>query len=70
MAQSMINPDLIQDGDQVTLARQGGEPSQWIVRQRLGTRLQVESATGDIRNVQIAGRRVTHQILAHQPRLV
>jgi hypothetical protein len=64
-----MNPDAIRDGDQVTLTFHGGEPQSWTVSERKGTTLMVEH-DGDIKKVQLAGRRTAYQIVAHQPRLV
>jgi hypothetical protein len=70
MAQNMINPDLIQEGDQVTLASANGIQSVWQVTSRKPTRLIVEDGCGSLENVPLSGRRSRFTIVAHQPRLV
>ena len=65
----MINPDLIHEGDQVTLASANGIQSVWDVAARRGTRLLVE-AHGELKSVPLNGRRSPLVIVGHQPRLV
>ena len=67
MLSHMINPDLIHEGDQVTLVLQGGEPSTWTVSVRQKTSMLVGNDQGEVKMVQIAGRRATYRIVDHQP---
>jgi hypothetical protein len=65
----MINPDLIQDGDQVTIQDRAGTATTWTVRRHMGRSLQLMTDV-DIKNVPLSGRRTPYQIVGHQPRLV
>lgn len=61
----MINPDLIQEGDQVTLASANGIQSVWQVAFRRGPRLIVE-AHGELKSIPLNGKRSQFVIVDHR----
>jgi hypothetical protein len=65
----VINPDLIQAGDQVTISGANGVSEIGTVVVKRGSRLTIEIG-GDFLGLSLNSRRSPFEIVGHQPRLV